>query len=92
MADTLNQDGVWEGVAEDATGADGETLLAQAARPRVVINRPAAGQAVGPLSVQPGEEIVLPEDWWLFGDVAVPTDEHEALTTLQTYIGRAPTP
>jgi hypothetical protein len=50
-------------------------------------------EQLSPLTtLQPGEEIVLPEDWWLFPDVTVPTDEHEALATLQTYVGRAPTP
>jgi hypothetical protein len=50
-------------------------------------------EQLSPLTtLQPGEEIVFPEDWWLFPDVSVPTNEHEALTTLQTYVGRAATP
>jgi hypothetical protein len=27
-------------------------------------------------TIQPGGEIAYLEDWWLFGDVAIPNDEH----------------
>jgi len=48
---------------------------------------------LGPLTtIKPGEEIVLPEDWWLFIGVSVPTGGAEALTTLQSYVARASTP
>ena len=42
---------------------------------------------LGPLTtIAPGEEIVLPEDWWLFGGVGVSNREAEALATLQNYV------
>lgn len=45
---------------------------------------------LGPLTtIAPGDEIVLPEDWWLFADVTVPTNETEVLSTLESYVGRA---
>jgi hypothetical protein len=47
---------------------------------------------LGPLTtVQPGEEIVLPEDWWLFTGVSVPTSESDALATLQQYVAKTAT-
>ncbi len=48
---------------------------------------------LGPLTVlQPGKEIVFPEDWWIFTGVSVPPGEAEALAALQTYVSRAPAP
>ncbi len=45
---------------------------------------------LGPLTtIAPGEEIVLPEDWWLFAHATVPTGEGEALAALESYAGRA---
>jgi len=45
---------------------------------------------LGPLTtIAPGDEIVLPEDWWVFAPVTVPTGATEALGALQDYIGRA---
>lgn len=49
-------------------------------------------EQLSPLTtLQPGEEIVFPEDWWVFPGVSVPTEERAALTTLQSYVGRLPT-
>jgi hypothetical protein len=46
---------------------------------------------LGPLTtIAPSEEIVLPEDWWLFANVDVPVTEAAALETLQRYVTRAP--
>jgi hypothetical protein len=48
---------------------------------------------LGPLTtIKPGEEIILPEDWWLFTGVTVPRGEAEALENLQGYLSRAPLP
>jgi len=48
---------------------------------------------LGPLTtIQPGEEIVLPEDWWLFTGVTIPHASSEALSVLQRYLARAPLP
>lgn len=48
---------------------------------------------LGPLTtIQPGEEIVFPEDWWLFTDVNVPVSEIDALQALGKYVARAPAP
>lgn len=48
---------------------------------------------LGPLTtLQPGDEIVLPEDWWLFDDVAIPRDEEQASGALQAYLQKAPPP
>lgn len=45
---------------------------------------------LGPLTtIASGEEIVLPEDWWVFARTTVPTGEVEALTALQRYVERA---
>jgi hypothetical protein len=50
-------------------------------------------EQLSPLTaLQPGEEIVFPEDWWVFPNVSLPRDERGALEVLQRYIGRAPTP
>jgi hypothetical protein len=44
---------------------------------------------LGPLTtIKPGEEIVLPEDWWLFANVVVPSPEPKALAALRTYLER----
>ena len=40
-------------------------------------------------TIQPGGEIAYLEDWWLFGDVAIPHDEHAALSALEGYVQRA---
>jgi hypothetical protein len=48
---------------------------------------------LGPLTtIAPGEEIVFPEDWWVFSGAHVPATEVEALAALQSYIARAPFP
>ncbi len=48
---------------------------------------------LGPLTTtKPGEEIMLPEDWWLFTGVSVPAGEAEALVALQQYVARGPAP
>jgi uncharacterized protein DUF4380 len=45
---------------------------------------------LGPLTtIAPGEEIVFPEDWWLFTGAAVPAGEADALRVLQSYVARA---
>jgi len=50
-------------------------------------------EQLSPLTtIQPGQEIVFPEDWWLLNNVTVATDEKSALATLHSYIERAPTP
>ncbi|MBI3782170.1 MAG: hypothetical protein HY270_02095 [Deltaproteobacteria bacterium] len=42
---------------------------------------------LGPLTtIAAGEEIVLPEDWWLFPNVKIPTTEPEALEVLRPFI------
>jgi hypothetical protein len=44
---------------------------------------------LGPLTtIDPGEEIVLPEDWWLFTSVTVPSSEVSALAALAPYLER----
>jgi hypothetical protein len=44
---------------------------------------------LGPLTtIQPGEEIVMPEDWWLFDEAAIPAGEAEALTAIAAYLAR----
>lgn len=49
-------------------------------------------EQLSPLTtIKPGEEIVFPEDWWVFGDVTVSPDEQPALSTLENYVARAPT-
>jgi hypothetical protein len=48
---------------------------------------------LGPLTtVAPGEEIVFPEDWWLFTPASVPSSEAGALKRLQQYLAQAPLP
>jgi hypothetical protein len=45
---------------------------------------------LGPLTIiQPGAEIVFPEDWWLFPRVTVPAGDAEALPVLERYVARA---
>jgi len=45
---------------------------------------------LGPLTtITPGDEIVFPEDWWLFANVAVGNTETEALNRLQEHVARA---
>ncbi len=47
---------------------------------------------LGPLTtIAPGEEIVLPEDWWLFTGVTVPTGGTDALAVLNGYVAQART-
>lgn len=42
---------------------------------------------LGPLTtIEPGGELVFPEDWWLFPDVAIPTDEAGAIEALDRYV------
>jgi hypothetical protein len=44
---------------------------------------------LGPLTtIAPGEEIVFPEDWWVFTGVDVPAGEAEALKVLHRYLRR----
>jgi hypothetical protein len=46
-------------------------------------------ESLGPLTtIQPGQEIVLSEDWWLFKDVTIPAPEAAALRALGEYVGR----
>jgi len=46
---------------------------------------------LGPLTtIAPGEEIVFPEDWWLFTGVSVPVEESEALSIVHRFVERAP--
>jgi hypothetical protein len=45
---------------------------------------------LGPLTtIAPGEEIVFPEDWWVFTGAAVPDAESEALAVLTDYVRKA---
>jgi hypothetical protein len=47
-------------------------------------------EQLGPLAtIKPGEEIVFPEDWWVFKGVSVPGDESAALAALQPYLEAA---
>jgi Domain of unknown function (DUF4380) len=43
-------------------------------------------------TIQPGEEIVYPEDWWVFPGVEVSIDEKAALATLGHYVDRTKRP
>lgn len=44
-------------------------------------------EQLGPLTtIQPGEEIVFPEDWWVFSGVSVPVEEQPALEALHSYV------
>jgi Domain of unknown function (DUF4380) len=46
---------------------------------------------LGPLTtIQPGEAIDFPEDWWVFTGVSIPTDEAGALAALRPYVDRTP--
>jgi hypothetical protein len=48
---------------------------------------------LGPLAtMQPGEEIVSSEDWWLFSGVHIATEETAALNDLAPYVDRAALP
>ncbi len=48
---------------------------------------------LGPLTtIQPGEEIRLPEDWWLFADVNIPDGEREALEALHGFLSKTSPP
>jgi len=48
---------------------------------------------LGPLTtIQPGEEILLPEDWWLFDPVSIPPDEAGALGALQQLLQKTTVP
>ena len=45
---------------------------------------------LGPLTTMaPGDEIVMPEDWWLFGGVTIPTGGTDALSVLNGYVARS---
>ncbi len=49
-------------------------------------------EQLSPLTtINPGEELVFQEDWWVFRDVKLPTEERDLLQSLQTYVDRAPT-
>jgi len=44
---------------------------------------------LGPLArIEPGQEIVFPEDWWLIADVRIPEDEADAMAALQPWLER----
>jgi hypothetical protein len=43
-------------------------------------------------TIAPAEEIVFPEDWWLFTGANVPTAEADAIAKLQQYVAGAPLP
>lgn len=44
---------------------------------------------LGPLTtINPGESITFPEDWWLFTGVTVPSHEHEAVGVLARYVAQ----
>jgi len=48
---------------------------------------------LGPLTtIAPGQEIVAPEDWWLFTGASIPNGEPAALDGLQGYIKRTSVP
>ncbi len=42
------------------------------------------------ITLQPGEELVYPEEWALFSDVSIPTDPEKARAALAPYVGGAP--
>jgi hypothetical protein len=47
---------------------------------------------LGPLTtIAPGEEIVLPEEWWLFDGAEIPAEETAALAALQPYLTKTAT-
>lgn len=43
-------------------------------------------------TLQPGEEIVFPEDWWVFSGASVPSGEQAALGALQGYLKQTSAP
>jgi len=44
---------------------------------------------LGPLTtIRPEEEIVMPEEWWLFTSVEIPGGEQAALAALKSYVAR----
>jgi hypothetical protein len=44
---------------------------------------------LGPLTtIAPGQEIVLPEDWWVLAGVTIPTGEEAALAALRPHLER----
>ena len=46
---------------------------------------------LGPLTtIAPGQEIVLPEDWWLFSNVTIPVTAADALGALNEFVAQAP--
>lgn len=48
---------------------------------------------LGPLTtLAPGEEIMLPEDWWLLPQVEIPRDEASALAVLQSFVDTTQAP
>jgi len=50
-------------------------------------------EQLSPLTtIQPGGEIVFPEDWWVYTGVEVPATEHEALDSLRRYLDQSPAP
>jgi hypothetical protein len=45
---------------------------------------------LGPLTtIAPGEEIVLPEDWWIFNGVDIPAEEEQAVNALRPYLAKS---
>ena len=42
-------------------------------------------------TIPPGGELVYREDWWVFPNVDIPTDEAAALDALRAIVGRTPT-
>jgi hypothetical protein len=50
-------------------------------------------EQLSPLTtLKPGQELVFPEDWWLFTDAVVPADEGAALAVLAPYLDRTRSP
>jgi len=48
---------------------------------------------LGPLTtIKPGQELVLPEDWWLFAAGDIPEDEAAALQSVNRYLERTQSP
>jgi hypothetical protein len=43
-------------------------------------------------TIAPGEDIMFPEDWWVFTGASVPTAEADAVARLREYVARAPLP
>jgi hypothetical protein len=42
-------------------------------------------------TIPPGGELMYPEDWWVFPNVDIPSDEAAALDALRAIVGRTPT-